>query len=282
LIKAGAKMPEKAPNGLSVVLLATYGRDLAGVRQVLETGAPLDGRDKDGWTALEVASYYGDRQIAMDLLRAVADASLKDSENKTALDRAKENEDIEMIALLGGPWNKTAPKGGSNLSIPCTPLGGKVDVNFALDGTALVVTTAFPKPLNYYIGGGNVNRSSASKKFTYEGSFSPTYTLDVDSKKYAIDYSQYGTSVSLAYKDSKGNERTKSVYANVLDVDIQKDGQDVDTSELGDDTPRPLNDNGVLVTRVPLTLVSLAPGKTFRVNAKIGSCEASSGKIKLQ
>ena len=131
----------------------------------------------------------------------------------------------------------------------------------------------------------------------YEGSFSPTYYFDTDSNsktgvkesffkdatgsEYAIDYSLYGTSVSLEYKDSQGNVRSKSVYANVLDVDVEKEGESVDMSELGDDRPRPENHNGVLITRVPLSLMKLSPGKTVRVTSKIGSCEAVITKLKL-
>ncbi len=298
LIKASAKMPAKAPNGLSAILLAVYGRDLSCIRQVLEAGQPLDGRDADGWTALEGASYNGDGQIVMELLRAGADPALEDKEGKTALDRAKENAHAEIVALLGGPWNKPKPKEGTTIAIPCPGLGGNIDANFAVDGAALVVTTTFPKPLTYYLGGGNVNRAASAKKYVYEGSFSPTYYLDTDSNaktgvkegmfkeatgsEYAIDYSQYGTSVSLEYKDSSGNIRSKNVFANVLDVDIKKEDQDIDTSELGDARPQPANDGGVLVTRVPLSLLKLSAGKAIRVTAKIGSCAAVVAKVKLQ
>ena len=301
LLKASAKMPVKAPNGFSAILLAAYGRDLAGIRQVLETGAPLDGRDEDGWTALEVAAYNGDGQIVMELLRAGADASLKDKEDKNALDRAKENGDAEVIALLGGPWNKPELKGGTTITIPCEPVGGNVEANFRTEKSVLVVTTVFPHPVTFYLGGGNVNRASSAKKFIYEGSFSPTYYFDTDSNaktgvakplfkeaagsEYSIDYSQYGTSVSLPYKDSEGNVHPRSVYANVLDVDISKQdspiGTSVDTSSLGDDAPVALNADGVMVTRVPLTLLKVAPGKSVRVTAKVGTCPAVVSKVKL-
>lgn len=298
LIKAGAKMPDKAPNGLSAILLAARGRDLAAVQQVLEAKQPLDGLDEAGWTAVEVASYFGDGQIVMDLLRAGADPSVKDKEGRTALDRAKEGEHPEIVALLGGPWNKPVPKSGTKLVVPCAALGGKVEANFAVDGGALVVTTAFPHPLTYYMGGGSQNRAESSKKYTYEGSFLPAYYFDTDSNaktgvkeeyfkqaigsEYAIDYSMYGTSVQLDYKDSEGNDRSKTVYANVLDVDVEKEGQNVDLSELGDDQPRPVNNGGVLVTRVPLSSLKLSPGKTIRVTAQIGSCDAVAMKVKLQ
>ncbi|MEO8035976.1 MAG: ankyrin repeat domain-containing protein, partial [Acidobacteriota bacterium] len=303
LLKGGAKIPAKSPTGLSALYLAARGRDLSAVRQMLAAGQPLDGRDEDEWTSLELASFYGDGQIVMELLRAGADASLKDKEGKTALDRAKENQDAELVGVLGGSWSKPKQSGGITINIPCPALGGTIETNLRVDGTALVVTTAFPRPLVYYFGGGNMNRAESAKKFTYEGSFVPAYYLDTDSNpktglketmfdkeaigsEYAIDYSQYGTSVTLTYKDSKGNERSKPVFANVLSVDIkkekEKDDEDVDTSALGDDTPRPADVDGVLVTKVPLSLLALTPGKTIRVVSKIGSCTPVTSKVRLQ
>jgi len=299
LLKAGAKIPEKGPNGLTAILLATYGRDLQCVRQVLDSGATIEGVDDDGWPAVEVAAFNGDGQIVMELLRAGADPALKDKEGKNALDRAKENDNPEIVAILGGPWTATKPKGGQNVVIPCAALGGKVNTNFTVDGTALVVTTMFPKPLTYYLGGGNTNRAKSAKAFTYEGSFAPAYYFDIDSNaktgakeqlfkeaigsEYDIDYSQYGTSVTLEYKNSDGQPRSKPVYANVLDVSVEKEGEMIDTSEVPDeDRPRAANDNGVLVTRVPLSLMKLTPGKTVRVTSKIGSCgEGVVTKVKL-
>jgi len=299
LIKAGAKIPEKGPNGMTAILLATYGRDLQCVRQVLESGATLEGVDDDGWPAISVAAYNGDGQIVMELLRAGADATVKDKEGKNALDRAKENEHAEIVALLGGPWTATKPKGGQNVVINCPALGGKVNANFTVDGSALVVTTQFPKPMTWYLGGGNTNRAKSAKAQTYEGSFAPTYYLDTDSNaktgtkdqlfkeangsEYDIDYSQYGTSVTLTYHNSQGEERSKQVYANVLDVSVNKEGQMIDTSEVADeDRPRATNDNGVLITRIPLSLMNLTPGKSVRMTAKIGACgEGVVSKVKL-
>ena len=281
LIKAGAKMPVSAPNGLSAILLATYGRDLASVRHVLETDAALDGRDSDGWTALEVAAYNGDGQIVMDLLRAGADAKLEDKEGKSALDRAVERENTELIAILGGPWKKPAFTGGTTLTAPCPALGGNVTANFSVSEGTLVVATTYPRPLTWYLGGGNTNRARSAKTQIYEGSFTPAYEIDGEGSKHTIDYSQYGTSVVLEYQDSKGNARSKQVYANVLDVGLDKGGTSIDTSELGDARPRAANDAGVLVTRVPLSLLGLAPGKTVRATARIGACKEASGKVKL-
>jgi hypothetical protein len=167
-----------------------------------------------------------------------------------------------------------------------------VEANFALDGKALVVTTTYPHPLSWYFGGGNMNRADSAKKFTYEGSFQPAYYLDTDSNAktgrkaemfekeaqgadYTVDYDQYGTSVNLDYVNAKGEERHRQVYANVLDVNVKKGDEAVDVSDLGDDMPRAQNDDGVLRSRIPLSLLGLKPGSAMRVTAKVGGCAAA-------
>jgi ankyrin repeat protein len=263
LIKGGATMPAKAPDGSTAIILAAYGRDLSCIVQVLDNAQPFDGRDSDGWTALEIASYNGDGQIVMALLRRGLDPSLKDKEQKTAIDRARENDNPEIVALLGGPWNKPPRKGGTTIAIPCEALGGNAEANFAVEEKTLVISTTFPKPLTWYLGG--------------EKAFTPAYEIE----GYKIDYSQYGTSVPLRYKDSKGNVQSKNVYAHVLSADIEKGGEPVDTSSLAENAPRAVNDGGVLVTRIPLALLKLTPGKSIRVTSKIGACAAVVSKVKL-
>ena len=257
LIKAGAKMPATGPNGMSMALMATYGRDLACVDHVIESGAKLDGVDDDGWCSLAVAASNGDAQIVTALLRAGANPAVKDKEGKTALDRAHEAKLGEIASLLGDPWKKTMPSSGTTVTIPCS---GDVKANFTADDSSLTITTLYPKPLAYYIGG--------DKPFT------PTYSLG----DFMIGYSQYGTSVTLEYLDSKGNARSKQVYAHVLDVRAQKKETDI---EFGDERPRAVNDDGVLVSKFPLEPLGLKRGKTVPLTAQIGNCTPVKGKVKL-
>jgi ankyrin repeat protein len=300
LMKAGAKYPTSWPDGLSGVIHATAGRDLAAVRIALANNPKIDDRaPDDGFTALALASWNGDAQIVMELLRAGADPSIKDKEGKTPLDQATHQQEPEIVALLGGTWDKPHPKGGKTISIPCQSLGGTVESNLAVEGKALVFTTTFPHPVSYYLGGGNMNRAETAKKFTYDGSFAPAYYLDTDSNaktgrkaemfekeaegaEYTVEYSQYGTSVMLHYTNSKGEERRKQVYANVLDVSLKKGKDDVDLSDLGDDIPRAENDKGVLRSRFPLKMMALKPGSSIRVTAKIGACNPVVEKVTLR
>ncbi len=300
LMKAGAKWPASWPDGASGLVHATAGRDLRAVRIALANNPAIDEPSPDdGFTPLAIASWNGDAQIVMDLLRAGADPSIKDKKGKTALEHATSQEQTEIVALLGGKWDRPHPKGGRTISIPCPPLGGTVESNLAVDGKALVFSTTYPHPLSYYFGGGNMNRAATAKKFTYEGSFTAAYYLDTDSNAktgrkaemfekeaegadYTVEYDQYGTSVMLRYLNSKGEERRKQVFANVLDVSVKKGSEGVDLSELGDDIPRAENDKGVLRSRVPLSLLALKRGSSMRVTAKIGSCGPVVEKVTLK
>jgi hypothetical protein len=300
LLKFGAAYPTSWPDKASTLVHAVSGRDLQAVRVVLEHETKIDEPDPDdGFTPLAIASWNDDAQIVMELLRAGADPAIKDKKGNTPLDHAISQKNPEVAALLGGKWNKPRPEGGHTISIPCPALGGNVESNLAVDGKTLVFTTTFPHPMTYYLGGGNTNRAKSAKQYTYEGSFTPAYYLDTDSNAktgrkadmlekeaagadYTVDYDQYGTSVMLHYLNSKGEQRQKQVYGNVVDVNVKKGEEPVDVSELGDDMPRAENDNGVLRSRVPLSLLALEPGVAVRVTAKVGSCKAVTEKVTLR
>lgn len=276
LAKAGAKFVPVKKTGTKPIILSAYGRDLSCVRLALENAPDLDARDSDGWSPLAIAAYNDDRQIVMEFLRAGMDTESKDKEGKTALDRAKENENAEVVAMLSGKWDRPKAKGGTNIAVPCEVLGGNVNVNVALDGSDVVFSTVYPKPLNWYLGGGYTNRAKSAKKYTYDGSVAPEFTLGA----YSVDHMEYGTSVTLHYKDSEGNERQKNVYANVLSVDVEKGDEDVETPT--DSTLGVVNDDGVLKTRVPLSLIGLKKGGQAKVAAKIGNCGPVTGNVRLR
>jgi len=297
LIEAGAVIPTGLVNGFSPLIHTAFGGDLASVRLVLAKKPDLTARDQDGWSALEIAAYNGNEQIAMELLRAGIDPALKDKEGKTALDRAKERENSEIAALLGAPWDR--PKvGGTKIALPCPVLGGDVQAAFEVRDEALVVTTMFPKPLTYYLGGGHTNRADSAVKYTYDGSVAPAYHFDTDGNRktgrkadplekgvegseYSLDYMEYGTSVMLTYRDSDGEEVSKQVYANVLSADLTKLGQPLDASVSGDLSLEAANNNGVLETKIPLSVLALPKGAKVRVVATVGACGPKEATVKL-
>ena len=276
LAKAGAKFVPVTKTGTKPIVLTAYGRDLGCVRLALENNPDLAARDADGWSPLAIAAYNDDRQIVMEFLRAGMDPELKDKEGKTALDRATENKNTEVIALLSGKWDRPKPKGGTNIAVPCEVLGGNVDVNVAVDGADVVFSTAYPRPVNWYLGGGYTNRAKSAKQYTYDGSIAPEFTLGA----YSVEHMEYGTSVTLEYKDSEGNDRQKNVYANVLSVDVEKGDESVETPS--ESTLGVVNDDGVLKTRVPLALIGLKKGGSTKVAAKIGNCGPVTATARLK
>ena len=282
LLKAGGTCPAKSPSGISSLVASVFGRDLQGVRLALDPSRKQDvnSRDEDGWPAVSIAAYNDDRQIMMELLRAGADPTLKDKDGKTALDRANENENKEVAAILTGKWDKPKFDKGTNVTVPCKDLGGSVATNVMVDGDVLVFTTYYPHPLSWYLGGGAMNRAKSAVKYTYNASIEPSYQF---ASGYGLSYSQYGTSVQLKYKDSEGRERQKSVYENVLSAEVKKGEEDVDVSSVSDDDrPRAINDEGLLRTRVPMSVLGLKAGPPVKVTAKIGSCGPVTAQVALK
>ena len=67
--------------------------------QLLAVGADVDCRDRHGTTPLMLA---GNRDIAAVLIDAGADVKLRSWHGGTALDKARQHKDVEMISLLTG------------------------------------------------------------------------------------------------------------------------------------------------------------------------------------
>ncbi|MCM2316035.1 MAG: ankyrin repeat domain-containing protein [Thermoanaerobaculia bacterium] len=298
LIKAGVTVPKEGPAGTSApVIHAAYGGDLLGMRLVLESAPDLSARDKDGWSALAIAANNNYPQIVMELLRAGADPSLKDNEGRTALERAVETGRVEIAALLGGKWERPTP-GGTKISVPCKLAGGNVDGFIEIRESDLLFSTVFPKPMNYYLGGGNTNRAKSSKALTFDGSVAPSFYLDTDANsktgqkpdmftkaaagaEYSLEYGEMGTQVEIGYTNSDGQSVARRVFGNVFDPTIKKQGEYLDTSA-DDYYPQAENNAGVLQTSVPMSLFELKPGKRVRVVMEVGSCGSKEATFKLK
>ena len=74
------------------------------VRQLIQDGADVNAKNKDGWTPLMIAvGNNPNPEVLKALLEAGADAKTKNNKDKTALDYARENEklkDTEALRLL--------------------------------------------------------------------------------------------------------------------------------------------------------------------------------------
>ena len=118
---AGATRAEEKPMADTVAFLLQAGADInarsgesdwtplhsasrnshaAVVRVLLEHGAALDARDRDGCTPLWWAAGIGHFDSAALLLSKGADANARDKDGMTVLGRAKYNRDEPMIKLL--------------------------------------------------------------------------------------------------------------------------------------------------------------------------------------
>ena len=295
IVEAGAVMPKTGPGKTSPLIHSTYGGDLEAVRLVLESSPDLTARDSDEWSALEIAANNGYPQIVMELLRAGIDPSLKDKEGKTALDRAIATEQPEIIALLGGKWDHPTP-GGTKISVPCKLAGGNVDGFVEVRDADLLFSTLFPKPMSWYLGGGNTNRSKSSKQLTFDGSVAPSFYLDTDTNpktgqkadmftkvavgaEYSLEYSEIGTSVTISFTDSDGKSQDRNVYGNVFDPTLKKEGEYLDG---GDFYATSHNENGVLQTSVPMELIGVKPGQKVRIVFEAGSCGSKEVTVKLK
>jgi len=67
---------------------------------LIERGANVDSRDRDGWTPLIMASRYEKREVARLLLDHGADVDAQMRGHYTALFWASYNGDFEMVRLL--------------------------------------------------------------------------------------------------------------------------------------------------------------------------------------
>jgi ankyrin repeat protein len=297
LQKAGAKVPTEF-HGASTLFYAIESGDLTSFRAVLAAGGDVNAPDPDGWTPLAWAAAGGHEQMVMDLLRAGADPAIKDNEDKTPLDRASESELTEIAALLGGEWKKPAVT-GTKVSVPCQALGGSVDTWFSTDETTLVAETVFPRPVSWYIGGGLTNRASTSKTLTHDGVAAGTYHRDVDNDaktgaqpdmlnparkgvEFALDHSEYGTSVTYRYRTAQGETRERQVSANVIDVSVYRGDDLLDSEAWTDSYPHVVNDSGVLRTVVPLEGLGLKKGRKITVTTEFGKCVSKPTVVTLK
>ncbi len=80
------------------------------VEWLLQNGAKVDGKDREGRTALQHASRKGHYSIVESLLKHRATTDMKDSTGSTATERASENGYNDIVQLL--QTRTTTPKKG--------------------------------------------------------------------------------------------------------------------------------------------------------------------------
>lgn len=109
LLAAGAEPDLLDEARRPLLLLAT---ELDTVRLLIENGAPLDGADSRGRTALMTAAVRGRTELVRLLIESGADVTLTDDEGHTALDLARRLAPPETVQLLnraGAPEGTRPP-----------------------------------------------------------------------------------------------------------------------------------------------------------------------------
>lgn len=79
---------------------ANPANELSCVRMLIDAGADVNARNEDGITPLMNAAWFGCRESVKELLRLGADASLRDSKGRSALDLAVDRGHTEIRELL--------------------------------------------------------------------------------------------------------------------------------------------------------------------------------------
>ena len=102
LLDADAEVAEPSRNELAVQPLhaAAAGRHSELVWILIASGAPVDARQRGGWTPLHSAAANGDLESVRALLSAGADSAAANDEGRTPIELA--SQETVRTALLGG------------------------------------------------------------------------------------------------------------------------------------------------------------------------------------
>jgi ankyrin repeat protein len=104
LLSRGADVAQAARNPMRVQPLhaATAGRSFDIVRQLVDAGAPVNGKQEKGWTPLHEAVRQGNAEMTSYLLAHGADPKLQNDEGTSSVGLAAKEERHDMLKLLKG------------------------------------------------------------------------------------------------------------------------------------------------------------------------------------
>jgi ankyrin repeat protein len=104
LLARGADVSQAARNPMRVQPLhaAAAGRSFDVVRQLVDAGAPVNGKQEKGWTPLHEAVRQGSAEMTSYLLAHGADPKLQNDEGTSAIGLAAREERHDMLKLLKG------------------------------------------------------------------------------------------------------------------------------------------------------------------------------------
>jgi uncharacterized protein len=99
-IKAGMDINTADKDGSSALMIASEKGDLAIAQLLIQSGADVNAKNIDGYTALMYAAYKGNVQIAELLIKHHADVNARDKDGWTALRYASIQGGNDMVELL--------------------------------------------------------------------------------------------------------------------------------------------------------------------------------------
>ncbi len=102
LLGRGADVAQAARNPMRVQPLhaAAAGRSFEAVKLLVDAGAPVNGRQQEGWSPLQEAVQSGDVEMTRYLLAHGADPRQQNDAGKSAIGLAAERGNAEILKLL--------------------------------------------------------------------------------------------------------------------------------------------------------------------------------------
>lgn len=100
LLENGANPNAQDVSGNNAIMGAIFKGHNDMVKLLIDNEANVNQVNYNGANSLIFAATFGNKDVAKMLLEAGADKTIKDNRNKTALDHATIQENIEMIELL--------------------------------------------------------------------------------------------------------------------------------------------------------------------------------------
>jgi ankyrin repeat protein len=99
-IKAGMDINTGDKDGSSALMIASEKGDPEMVKLLIQSGADINAHNIDGYTGLMYAAYKGNRQIAELLVENKADVNARDKDGWTALRYASIQGQHDIVAIL--------------------------------------------------------------------------------------------------------------------------------------------------------------------------------------
>jgi len=105
LMSHGANVNTASRNTMKVAPIhaAVAGKNAEVIDLILSSGADVNAKQQQGWTAIHSAAMHGDLALLEKLLARGADATVKSDDGKTPLDLARENSQPNVMTVLTQP-----------------------------------------------------------------------------------------------------------------------------------------------------------------------------------